>query len=89
MNQTYFDELFERWQAADEVDAETLLLIKDTVRFTQKTSDDRLRSHALQLLSDVYHLPSTPQEIALIGEALEGTGTAPPEIPPEDNGYGL
>ena len=89
MNQTYFDELFERWQAADEVDAETLQLIKETVRFTQETSDDRLRGHARQLLSDVYHLPSTPQEIALIGEALEGTGTVPPEIPPEDNGYGL
>ena len=89
MNQTYFDELFERWQAADEVDAVTLQLIKDTVRFTQETSDDSLRGHARQLLSDVYHLPSTPQEIALIGEALEGTGTVPPEIPPEDNGYGL
>ena len=40
MNQTYFDELFERWQAADEVDAETLQLVKDTVRFTQETTDD-------------------------------------------------
>ena len=89
MNESYFDELFERWQAADEVDAETLLLIKDTVRFTQKTSDDRLRGHALQLLSDVYHLPSTPPEIALVREALEGLGVVPPEIPPEDNGYGL
>jgi len=89
MNESYFDELFERWQAAEDVDAELIQLIKDTVRFTQETSDDRLRGHARQLLSDVYHLPSTPQEISLIGEALEGTGTVPPEIPPEDNGYGL
>ena len=85
MNQTYFDELFERWQAADEVDAETLQLIKETVRFTQETSDDHLRGHARQLLSDVYHLPSTPQEIALVGEALEGSGTIPPPTPPEDD----
>ena len=89
MNQTCFDKLFERWQAADEVDAETLQLIKDTVRFTQETGDDTLRDRAGELLSGAFHLPSTPQEIALIREALEGTGTVPPEIPPEDNGYGL
>ena len=85
MNESYFDELFERWQAAEEVDAELIQLIKDTVRFTQEISDDRLRGHARQLLSDVYHLPSTPQEIALIGDALEGSGTVPPPTPPEDD----
>ena len=89
MNQTYFDELFERWQAAEQVDDELIQLIKETVRFSEETGDDTLRDRACDLLSDVYHLPSTPQEIALIGEALEGTGTVPPEIPPEDNGYGL
>ena len=89
MNQTYFDELFERWQAADEVDAELIQLIKDTVRFSAETGDDTLRDRAGELLSGAFHLPSTPQEIALVGDALEGTGTVPPEIPPEDNGYGL
>ena len=32
-----------------------------------------------------FHLPSTPQEIALIGDALEGSGTVPPPTPPEDD----
>ena len=89
MNETYFDELFERWVAADEVDAELIQLIKDTVRFSEETGDDTLRDRAGELLSGAFHLPSTPQEIALVGDALEGTGTVPPEIPPEDNGYGL
>ncbi|KZR84165.1 hypothetical protein PMIT1342_00088 [Prochlorococcus marinus str. MIT 1342] len=89
MNETYFDELFERWQAADEVDAELIQLIKDTVRFSEETEDDTLRNRARELLSGAFHLPSTPQEIALVRDALEGTGTVPPEIPPEDNGYGL
>ncbi|ABM77893.1 hypothetical protein [Prochlorococcus marinus] len=89
MNETYFDELFERWQAADEVDAELIQLIKDTVRLSEETEDDTLRNRARELLSGAFHLPSTPQEIALVRDALEGTGTVPPEIPPEDNGYGL
>ncbi len=29
--ETNFNDLFDRWQAAEEVDAETLQLIKDTV----------------------------------------------------------
>ena len=89
MNETYFDELFERWQAADEVDAELIQLIKDTVRFSEETGDDTLRDRAGELLSGAFHLPSTPQEIALVGDALEGSGTIPPPTPPEDNGYGL
>ena len=89
MNETYFDELFERWQAADEVDDELIQLIKETVRFSEETGDDTLRDRAGELLSGAFHLPSTPQEIALVRDALEGTGTVPPEIPPEDNGYGL
>ncbi|KZR64634.1 hypothetical protein [Prochlorococcus sp. MIT 1303] len=89
MNETYFDELFERWQAADEVDAELIQLITETVRFSEETEDDTLRNRARELLSGAFHLPSTPQEIALVRDALEGTGTVPPEIPPEDNGYGL
>ena len=89
MNESYFNELFERWQAAEEVDAELIQLIKDTVRFSEETGDDTLRDRAGELLSGAFHLPSTPQEIALVGDALEGTGTVPPEIPPEDNGYGL
>ena len=89
MNESYFDELFERWQAAEEVDAELIQLIKDTVRFSEETGDDTLRDRAGELLSGAFHLPSTPQEIALVGDALEGLGVVPPEIPPEDNGYGL
>ena len=89
MNETACDELFERWRAADEVDAETLQLIKDTVRFMEETEDDILADRCGDLLSGVYHLPSTPEEIALVSDALEGTDTVPPEIPPEDNGYGL
>ena len=89
MNESYFNELFERWQAAEEVDAELIQLIKDTVRFSEETGDDTLRDRAGELLSGAFHLPSTPQEIALVGDALEGSGTVPPEIPPEDNGYGL
>ena len=89
MNESYFAELFERWQAAEEVDAELIQLIKDTVRFSEETGDDTLRDRAGELLSGAFHLPSTPQEIALVGDALEGLGVVPPEIPPEDNGYGL
>ncbi|KGG28584.1 MULTISPECIES: hypothetical protein [unclassified Prochlorococcus] len=85
MNETYFNELFERWVASDEVDAELIQLIKDTVRFTEETGDDTLRDRAGELLSGVFHLPSTPQEIALVGEALEGSGTIPPPTPPEDD----
>ena len=85
MNETYFDELFERWQAADEVDAELIQLIKDTVRFSAETGDDTLRDRAGELLSGAFHLPSTPQEIALVGDALKGTGTVPPPTPPEDD----
>ena len=85
MNETYFNELFERWVAADEVDAELIQLIKDTVRFTEETGDDTLRDRAGELLSGVFHLPSTPQEIALVGVALEGSGTIPPPTPPEDD----
>ena len=85
MNETYFDELFERWQAANEVDAELIQLIKDTVRFSAETEDDTLRNRAGELLSGAFHLPSTPQEIALIGDALEGSGTVPPPTPPEDD----
>ena len=89
MNESYFAELFERWQAADEVDAELIQLITETVRFSEETGDDTLRDRARELLSGAFHLPSTPQEIALVGDALEGLGVVPPEIPPEDNGYGL
>ena len=85
MNETYFAELFERWQAAEEVDAELVQLIKDTVRFSAETGDDTLRDRAGELLSGVFHLPSTPQEIALVGDALEGSGTIPPPTPPEDD----
>ncbi|WP_413360594.1 hypothetical protein [Prochlorococcus sp. MIT 1201] len=85
MNETDFDELFERWQAADEVDAELIQLIKETVRFSEETVDDTLRDRAGELLSGAFHLPSTPQEIALVGEALEGSGTIPPPTPPEDD----
>ena len=83
MNETDFAELFERWQAADEVDAELIQLIKDTVRFSEETGDDTLRDRAGELLSGAFHLPSTPQEIALGGDALEGSGTIPPPTPPE------
>ena len=85
MNETYFDELLERWQAANEVDDELIQLIKDTVRFSAETEDDTLRNRAGELLSGAFHLPSTPQEIALVGDALEGSGTIPPPIPPEDD----
>ena len=85
MNETYFDELFERWQAANEVDAELIQLIKDTVRFSAETEDDTLRNRAGELLSGAFHLPSTPQEIALVGDALEGSSTVPPPTPPEDD----
>ena len=85
MNESYFAELFERWQAAEEVDAELIQLIKDTVRFSEETGDDTLRDRAGELLSGAFHLPSTPQEIALVGDALEGSGTIPPPIPPEDD----
>ena len=85
MNESYFAELFERWQVAEEVDAELIQLIKDTVRFSAETGDDTLRDRAGELLSGAFHLPSTPQEIALIGDALEGSGTIPPPTPPEDD----
>ena len=85
MNETDFAELFERWQAAEEVDAELIQLIKDTVRFSAETGDDTLRDRSRELLSGAFHLPSTPQEIALVGDALEGSGTIPPPIPPEDD----
>ncbi len=83
--ETNFNHLFDRWQAAEEVDAETLQLIKDTVGFAGETDDATLRGRASELLSSVYHLPSTPQEIALVREALEGSGVAPPPTPPEDD----
>ena len=85
MNESYFAELFERWQSADEVDAELIQLIKDSVRFSEETGDDTLRDRARELLSGAFHLPSTPQEIALVGDALEGSGTVPPPTPPEDD----
>jgi len=85
MNESYFAELFERWQAAEEVDAELIQLIKDTVRFSEETGDDTLRDRAGELLSGAFHLPSTPQEIALVEDALEGSGTVPPPTPPEDD----
>ncbi|KZR65523.1 MULTISPECIES: hypothetical protein [Prochlorococcus] len=85
MNEADFAELFERWQAAEEVDDELIQLIKETVRFSEETGDDTLRDRACDLLSGVFHLPSTPQEIALVGDALEGSGTIPPPIPPEDD----
>ena len=85
MNETDFAELFERWQVAEEVDAELIQLIKDTVRFSEETGDDTLRDRAGELLSGAFHLPSTPQEIALVADALEGSGTIPPPIPPEDD----
>ena len=85
MNESYFAELLERWQAAEEVDAELIQLIKDTVRFSEETGDDTLRDRAGELLSGAFHLPSTPQEIALVGDALEGSGTVPPPTPPEDD----
>ena len=88
-SETNFNDLFDRWQAAEDVDAETLQLIKDTVGFAGETGDATLRGRASELLSSVYHLPSTPQEVALVRSALEGSGVVPPEIPPEDNGYGL
>ena len=84
-SETNFNDLFVRWQAADEVDAETLQLIKDTVGFAGETGDETLRGRAGELLSSVYHLPSTPQEVALVRSALEGSGVAPPPTPPEDN----
>ena len=85
MNESYFAELFERWQAADEVDAELIQLITETVRFSEETEDDTLRNRSRELLSGAFHLPSTPQEIALGADALEGSGTIPPPIPPEDD----
>ena len=84
-SETNFNDLFVRWQAADEVDAETLQLIKDTVGFAGETGDATLRGRASEQLSSVYNLPSTPQEIVLVREALEGSGIAPPPTPPEDN----
>ena len=85
MNESYFDKLFERWQSADEVDTELIQLIKDTVRFSAETGDDTLRDRSRELLSGAFHLPSTPQEIVLVGDALEGSGTVPPPTPPEDD----
>ena len=85
MNETDFAELFERWQAAEQVDDELIQLIKETVRFSEETGDDTLRDRAGELLSGAFHLPSTPQEIALVADALEGSGTIPPPIPPEDD----
>lgn len=41
------------------------------------------RVRACELLSSIYHLPSTAQKIALVREALESSGVVPPEIPPE------
>lgn len=86
---TNFNELFDRWQAAEEVDAETLQLIKDTVRFMEETDDDIYADRCGDLLSGVYQIPSTPEEIGLIKDALDGSGTVPPPIELEDNGYGL
>ena len=85
MNESYFAELFERWQAAEQVDDELIQLIKETVRFSEETGDDTLRDRAGELLSGAFHLPSTPQEIALVRDALEGSGTVPPPTPPEDD----
>lgn len=85
MNETDFAELFERWQAAEQVDDELIQLIKETVRFSEETGDETLRDRAGELLSGAFHLPSTPQEIALVADALEGSGTIPPPIPPEDD----
>ena len=86
---TNFNELFDRWQKADEVDAETIQLIKDTVRFMEETDDDIYADRCGDLLSGVYQIPSTPEEIGLIQDALDGSGTVPPPIELEDNGYGL
>ena len=83
--ETNFNDLFDRWQAADVVDAETIQLIKDTVGFAGETGAATLRGRAGELLSSVYNLPSTPQEIVLVREALEGSGIAPPPTPPEDD----
>ena len=87
--ETNFNDLFERWQKADEVDAETIQLIKDTVRFMEETDDDIYADRCGDLLSGVYQIPSTPEEIGLIQDALDGSGTVPPPIELEDNGYGL
>ncbi len=70
-------------------DAETIQLIKDTVRFMEETDDDIYADRCGDLLSGVYQIPSTPEEIGLIQDALDGSGTVPPPIELEDNGYGL
>ncbi len=86
--QANFAELFERWQVVEEIDAQALLLIKDTACFAAKTDVNTLRDRANELLAGAYLLPTTPKEIALVKEAMEGTGVVAPEIPPEDNGWG-
>jgi len=70
MNETYFDELFERWQAAEEVDDELIQLIKDTVRFSEESDDDTLRARAGDLLSGAFQLVSDSEGVAAISDAL-------------------
>lgn len=65
-----FDVLFERWLEAEEIDSETLQLIRDTVRFIGEIDDDELADRAGDLLSGVFHLAVDSDEIALIDEAL-------------------
>ncbi len=55
----------------------------------EETDDDIYADRCGDLLSGVYQIPSTPEEIGLIKDALDGSGTVPPPIELEDNGYGL
>ena len=55
----------------------------------EETDDDIYADRCGDLLSGVYQIPSTPVEIGLIQDALDGSGTVPPPIELEDNGYGL
>lgn len=65
-----FDELFDRWTQAEEVDPETLQLIRDTVRFIKEIGDEELADRAGDLLSTVYHLAVDTEDVQKIAEAL-------------------
>lgn len=65
-----FESLFERWQATEEVNAETLQLIRDTVRYMNEVDDDEMADRAGDLLSGAYHLAVDSEEAQKIGEAL-------------------
>lgn len=65
-----FDELFDRWTQAEEVDPETLQLIRDTVRFIKEIGDEELADRAGDLLSTVYHLAVDTEDVQKIADAL-------------------